>query len=168
MTRPCASCRCRSSSFPGTPNNTRQGRRPPTGALIGVSMRRHILSRANVVASERQLDQPKPLRAPFLFALRLRAIRRWLGARWDPSGAALPFEPRPPMESGGHHTPNIRSRLRTVSVGRARLISLLPLSERACPSALSVLVAHRPPSGSSLASRAAGIVERIVDLRRNP
>src|SRR5215213_8528704 len=74
-------------------------------------------------------DQPKPLRAEFLFALRLRATRRQLGARWDPSGATLPFEPRPPMESGGH-TPNIRSRLRTVSVGRARLISLLPLSER--------------------------------------
>ena len=82
------------------------GSQSQAGTLIGVSMRRHILSRANVVASEKQLDQPKPLRAPFLFALCLRASRRWLGARWDPSGAALPFGPRPPMESGGH-TPKV-------------------------------------------------------------
>src|SRR5215211_8961502 len=81
-------------------------------------------------------SQPKPLRAPVLFALRLSQSKVARCSMGSVRGKALPFEPRPPMESGGH-TPNIRSRLRTVSVGRARLISLLPLSERACPSALS-------------------------------
>src|SRR5215207_10496107 len=38
---------------------------------MGFSMRRHILSRANAVALERQLAQTKPLGAVFLFALRL-------------------------------------------------------------------------------------------------
>ena len=117
--------------------------------------------------SEATRDQPKPLRAALraalLFALRLSQSKRRLGARWDPSGAkALPFEPRPPMESGGH-TPNIRSRLgterRTLGLSIGRLSRLTYWSYR--------YSWRRSPSGS-LALTGARIVERIVDLRRNP
>jgi hypothetical protein len=65
-------CRRQERLSRGSRDSTLQGSQSESGRLIGVSMRRHILSRANVVASERrQLSQPKPLRAVFLFALRL-------------------------------------------------------------------------------------------------
>lgn len=77
------------------------------GLFYGVSMRRFILSRANVVASGDSVVPKHP------FALRFHthsvwAGYEWPGARWDPSGAALPFEVRPPANGGGH-TPS-RSR----------------------------------------------------------
>jgi hypothetical protein len=48
-------------------------------------------------------DQPKPLRAPFLFALRLSQSKVARCSMGSIQAKALPFEPRPPMESG--HTP---------------------------------------------------------------
>jgi hypothetical protein len=55
----------------------------------------------------RQLGQRSTLRATFPSAL-FSSLSRRLGARWDPSGAALLFEVRPLAQSADH-TPS-RSR----------------------------------------------------------
>src|SRR5215211_1392189 len=129
-----------------------------------VSMRRHILSRANVVALERQLEiSQSPFSAPFLFALRLSQSKVARCSMGSIQAKALPFEPRPPMESG--HTP-----LFAVALGLRASDAWLknPLvASIGSPVGRSGTRGAEPPSGS-LTSRAAGIVERIVDLRRNP
>src|SRR5215218_5389909 len=63
-------------------------------------------------------------------------MRRWLGARWDPSGSALPFQVRSPK--GGGHTPY---RSRRDQASGIRLIPSSPLSAH-LSSVLSVLVAQ--------------------------
>jgi hypothetical protein len=75
--------------------------RSEQGTLMGVSMRRPILSRANVVALPKgnSISAKAPSRCVSIRTHSTRASRRRLGARWDPRpGKALPFEPRPPIE----------------------------------------------------------------------
>jgi hypothetical protein len=100
-------------------------------------MRRHILSRANVVASGDSVVPELPL------ALRFHPHSVWAGyerpgARWDPSGEALPFEVRSPANSGGH-TP---SRSRLERAWGARLASFLALASASGAAGLSQAAWH--------------------------
>src|SRR5215213_1600064 len=49
-------------------------------------------------------SQPKPLRAPFLFALRLSQSKVARCSMGSVRGKALPFEPRPPMQKWWPYT----------------------------------------------------------------
>jgi hypothetical protein len=91
------------------------------GFLDGVSMRRHTLSRANVVASEATRSNQRPLALRF-HPHSVWAGYEWPGARWDPSRAALPFAVRPPANSGGH-TPS-RSRREQAWGARLTFVAL--------------------------------------------
>ena len=125
--------------------------------LFGVSMRRHILSRANVVASEATRSNQRPLALRF-HPHSVWAGYEWPGALWDPSGAALPFEVRPPANSGGH-TPS-RSR-REQAWGVLGLPSSPFLPEPSGPR-------DAEGSGYLLVPAMARVVQRFVDLCRHP
>src|SRR5215213_3145128 len=87
-------------SSPPYPTSTNH---PYSGNHNGFYEKAHSVKGQRGGLREATRDQPKPLRAPFLFALRLSQSKVARCSMGSTQAKALPFEPRPPMESG--HTP---------------------------------------------------------------
>src|SRR5215212_10693002 len=123
--------------------------------FYGVSMRRYVLSRANVV-TRGDSAEPVPLNATFPFALWWAGYER-PGARWDPSGYG-----RCHLRFG---LPQIAAAIPHLAVaGNERGVLGLPPSS---PLPKSLLGCRGALSGC-LAPATARVVERFVDLRRDP
>src|SRR5829696_51432 len=92
---------CREGSFSETQNRCLQD--AYSDDHNGFYEKAHSVKGQRGGLREATRDQAKPLRAPFLFALRLSQSKVAWCSMGSIQAKALPFEPRPPMESG--HTP---------------------------------------------------------------